>query len=217
MAVSLFNKILILFCAMIIFCHSANAYESSFPFPFEFGHSSDIYLDVKKPETKTTRQKNQAAMDLVIQRGIKRSPEAFVKYIKKNNYGAIKLLLDAGFDPNTCINANYPIYYAAKYDRRQIIYLLLESGANPNKDLTSPLRYAIKNKDFAAAKMLVDYGADVNYIDIVTNENLLLFALKKNQYEIFNLLYKNGGKIDGKTYRYIKKKRLEKKIGIYLD
>ena len=69
---------------MVFICHGANAYETSFPFPFEFGHSSDIYLETRKIETKETRQKSQIAQDLLIDKGIKKTPEAFVKYIKKN-------------------------------------------------------------------------------------------------------------------------------------
>ena len=217
MADLLFKKLIIILCAMVFICHGANAYETSFPFPFEFGHSSDIYLETRKIETKETRQKSQIAQDLLIDKGIKKTPEAFVKYIKKNDYRAVKLLLDAGFDPNTCVYANYLIYYAAKYNRNQILYLLLENGADPNKDLNSPLRIAIKRKDYACAKMLIDYGANVNYRDGFSNETLTLTALKKKQYAIFHLLVKNGAKLDDATYYYIKKKKLEDKIGFYLD
>ncbi len=218
MAGLLFNKkTLLLICALAFFCLSAEAYESSFPFPFEFGHSSDIYLKVKNPPTKETRQQNQAAIDLLREKGISRSPQMFVKYIKKNNTEAIKLLLDAGFDPNTNINANFPIYYASRYYSRDIIYILLKAGADPNKDFASPIRYAILKKDYDTVRLLIDYGGDVNYEEPVMLETLLYTALKKKQYDIASLLIQSGAKIDRKSYLKIKKKKLESKLGIVLD
>lgn len=202
---------------MAVFCHSAYSYESSFPFPFEFGHSSDIYFTPQKKETKEIKQEVQAANDLLSEMKISKSPNDFVKYIKKNEAGKIKLLLEAGFDPNTNINASFPLYYAAKYNRKQIIYMLLEKGANPNKDLTSPMRFTILHKDWDSTKALIDAGGNVNYLDMMTDESLLYTALKKKQYEIAMLLLNKGAKIDKKTYLLIKRKKLEPKLGIMLN
>lgn len=218
MAGLLFNKkLLLVVCALLFFTMGANAYESSFPFPFEFGHSSDIYLNVKNKETKEIRQERQAAIDLINEAGISRNPMEFIRYIKKNDLKAIKLLLDAGFNPNTAINANYPVYYAAKYDKKQVMYLLLKAGANPNKDLSSPLRFAILNKNYDMANMLIEYGANVNYEDLWKDETLLYTALKKKQYDIAALLIKNGAKVDVKSFNYIKKKKLENKLMMVLN
>lgn len=194
-----------------------SAYESSFPFPFEFGHSSDIYLDIKKPETKQTRQERQAAEDLLVQFGISKSPNAFVKYIKDDNLKAVQLLLDAGFNPNTSINANYPLYYAARYNRSRIINLLLEKGADPNKDFTSPLRFTILHKDYNSSKLLLDKGANPNYRDALTDESLLYTALKKKQYDIARLLIESGAKQDRRSYQYISKKKLGARLGVIVD
>ena len=211
------KKNLYVVCALLFFTLSASAYESSFPFPFEFGHSSDIYLNVKKPETKEIRQERQSAIDIINEQGISRNPMEFIKYIKKNDLRAIKLLLDAGFNPNSAINANYPVYYAAKYNKRQVMYLLLQAGANPNKDLSSPLRFAILHKNYDMANMLIDYGADINYEDNWSNETLLYTALKKKQYDIAALLIKKGARIDIRSFNYIKKKKLENKLMTVLN
>ncbi len=211
------KNLTVVFLALLFTSSSGYCYESSFPFPFEFGHSSDIYLDVKKPETKADRVQNQAARDILRERGINTSPEDFLKYIKQDDVGLIKLILDAGFDPNACINGNYAIYWAAKYNRKQIAYLLLEKGASPNNDMNSCLRPAILNKDYEFAKILIDHGANVNYVDTFSTESLLYTALKKKQYDIARLLLKSGAKIDADSYKYIKKKDLERKIGIFVD
>ena len=218
MAGLLFNKkVLFAVCTLLFYTMGANAYESSFPFPFEFGHSSDIYLNIKKPETKEIRQERQAAIDIINELGISRNPMEIIKYIKKNDTRAIKLLLDAGFNPNSAINANYPVYYAAKYDKKQVMYLLLKAGADPNKDLSSPFRFAILNENYDMAHLLIDYGADINFEDTWKDETLLYTALKKKQYDIAALLIKKGAKIDMKSFDYIKKKKLENKLMMVLN
>lgn len=218
MADLLFNRLKgfwLIFLALVI--NPCYAFESSFPFPFEFGHSSDIYLDVKKPVTKEVRQQRQVAEETLNQLGISKSPEAFVKYIKADDVRSIKLLLDAGFDPNTSINANYPIYYASRYNRPKIIYLLLEAGADPNRDFTSPVRFTILHKDYNSTKSLLDKGANPNYTDALTDETLLYTSLKKKQYDISRLLIESGAKQDRKSYNYISKKHLEERLGVTLN
>lgn len=217
MADLLFNKkLFITVCALVVLNLSVNAYESSFPFPFEFGHSSDIYLNVKQP-TKQMRKENQAAIDLLREKGISRSPKDFIKYIKKNNIEAVTLLLNAGFDPNTSIYTDYPVHIAAKYKKRKILYLLLKAGADPNKGFYSPLQKAVLNKDFETADLLIDFGADVNFEDGWRDETVLYSSLKKRQYDITKLLLKNNVKIDRKSYMFIKKKKLEKTLGTVLN
>ena len=214
MADLLFKKRIFIIALLLIFTKSAYSYESSFPFPFEFGHSSDIYLDIKKPETKQTRQENQFAVELIEAKGIQKSPEAFLKYIKANNKEAIRLLLEAGFDPNQNINSNFPIYYAAKFNKPEIIEILLTKGANPNRDLTSPLRFTILHKDYFSSKILIEAGCNVNYRDMVSNETLLTTALKKKQYDIARLLVAKGAKVDMKSGEIISKRNLEKQLGL---
>ncbi len=214
MADLLFKKRILITALLLIFCKSAYSYESSFPFPFEFGHSSDIYLDVKKPETKKIRQQNQKAQELLEAKGIKRTPEDFVNYIKKNDKVAIALLLDAGFDPNQNINSSFPLYYAARYNRPEIIDLLISSGANPKKDLTSPVRFTILHKDYYSTKILLEAGADANYRDMTTNETLLYTALKKKEYDIARLLIQKGAKPDNESCRLISNKKLERQLGV---
>lgn len=217
MADLLSKKSIIICTILILSIQTGYSFESSFPFPFEFGHSSDIYFEPKKVETKQTRTQIQAARDILRERGIKNSPEDFLKYIKKNEIGLVKLMLDAGIDPDTFVNGNYVIYWAAKYNRRQISYLLLEKGANPNKDMNSPLRCAVLHGDYELAKILIDHNANLNYLDTFTNDTVLMTALKKKQYEIARLLIERGARVDGESYRLIKKKNLESKIGIFLD
>ena len=210
------TKILLIICTAVIFCCSADAFDD---FPFEFGHSSDIYLDLKKNAAyeKQKRRDLTEAKEILYEKGIKRSPDDFVKYIKKNDKEAIKLLLNAGFDPNMNIRANYPLYYASKYNKPEIVHILLKAGADPNKDFTSPLRFAILHKDYDMVHDLIDFDAKVNYTDMCFDETLLYTALKKKEYDIAMLLLNSGAKIDNRSYSLIKKKKLEEKLGIIVE
>ncbi|MCD8024292.1 MAG: ankyrin repeat domain-containing protein [Candidatus Gastranaerophilales bacterium] len=208
-------KIFFILCLVFI-CQSVQAFDSSFPFPFEFGHSSDIYLDVKK-ETKETRVKDREAEDILKARGIKNDPESFLKYIRKNDLESLKLILKAGFDPNKSINADFPIYYAARRNKTQVVYLLLENGADPNKGFSSPLRCAILEGDYNLAKTLIDHGANINFIDVLTDETILYTALKKKRYDIARILVEKGVKMDSDSYKIIKKRKLESTLGVYMN
>ena len=217
MADLLYKKLFIITFAAAITCHSAYAFESSFPFPFEFGHSSDIYLNVKTPNTKQERQDLQKANEILVQRGISKEPKEVMNYIKNNDFEKVDLVLKAGFDPNTSYNANYPIYYAVRYKRPEILKLLLDSGADIKMEVSGPLRDSIINNNYECAKLLIEYGADVNYYHGVLDEYVLYTALKKKEYGLARMMIEKGAKIDIKSYKEIKKKNLERKMGINID
>jgi len=216
MADSLFRKILITICTLAIFCTGAYCYESSFPFPFEFGHSSDIYLNVKKP-TKKQNADIQKANEILKERKISRSPDEIIKYIKKDEAEKIKLLINAGMDPNGTLFVNVPVYYAAKFNSFNTLKVLLDNGAKPEDSISSPLREALKRNHVECARLLVENGANVNYYDGMTDENVLYTALKNNHFELAKLMIEKGAQMDKKSYTIIKKKKLDKKYGLYVD
>ena len=201
---------------MVLTCHSAYSYESSFPFPFEFGHSSDIYLNVKKPLPKKMEDLERAN-EILKQKKISKSPQDILKYIKQDDAEKIKLLLDAGMDSNGQIYVNTPVYYAAKNNSSNVLKVLLENGADPNKDMSSPLEEVIKAGNSECAKLLVENGADINYYNGISDESMLFLALKKGEYELAKMILEKGAKPDQKSYRIIKKKKLDEKYGIYVD
>lgn len=193
---------------MVIFCHGAKAFETSFPFPFEFGHSSDIYLKKYEP-TKEENRKAQRAREILIENKIKTDPVSIIKYIRKNDLQKLSLIIDSGFSPNTLLNGNPPVYYSSRYNKPRVTYLLLRSGAKPNIDFYSPLKFAVEHKDYDIAKTLIEYGADVNYADRQRAETILYSALKTKQYELAKILIKNGAKMDIKSLNLIEKNNLQ--------
>lgn len=217
MAGLLYNKFFITLCTMVVLCHSAQGYESSFPFPFEFGHSSDIYLKVKPMSAKEENKNLQAANELLVQKGYSKEPAEVLNYIKRNNIEAVKLALDAGLSPNVTIYGTSALYYATKYKRYEILKLLFDNGANQQIEINSILKEAILNKDIDCAKLLIQNGADINYYDGIANETLLYTTLKKKEYEIARLLIENGAKVDERSGNFIKKNKLDMKCDISID
>jgi ankyrin repeat protein len=58
-----------------------------------------------------------------------------------------------------------PLLTATMFNRKELIKMLLEYGANPNINGPlnySPLYHAVCHNDFEIVKLLVDKGADVN-------------------------------------------------------
>jgi len=216
MAGLLFNRFFIVLCAMVVFCHSAHSYESSFPFPFEFGHSSDIYLKTNTT-TKDSNLKLQEANEALVQKGYSKDPVKVLKYIKQGNIEAVKLALDAGFSPNTPIFGSYPIYFATRYKQPEILKLLFERGAKQGLEINSLLREAILNNDSESAKTVIENGADVNFYEGLLDEYVLYTALKKKEYEVAKLMLQKGAKIDIKSYKKIKKNKLEETLGVSLE
>lgn len=117
----------------------------------------------------------------------------------------IKVMLDAGSKPDD----NYILYHAIvskSTNKFQLMKLLLDFGTNPNQEyklkfdsvteMCTPLRDAIwQSKDCELAKLLIDYGADVNYISKSNNDeswSLLDMAVRSGNEQMVQLLLENG-------------------------
>ncbi len=59
-----------------------------------------------------------------------------------------------------------PLHYAIDYDHMEIFKLLLENGADVNKEtmLLTPLMWAVRAGDLRKVKLLLEYGAEVNKV-----------------------------------------------------
>lgn len=92
----------------------------------------------------------------------------------------LSFLLESWKIDNTDLNDGLSL--AVQNGRRKIAELLLKNGANPNGIIEdevsygvaydeSYLNYSIKKKNEDIAKILIEYGADVNYEDKLHKEN----------------------------------------------
>lgn len=92
------------------------------------------------------------------------------RYCGDDKYSDIvKMLLEAGADPNTTDISGDPIICTASGSWcDKIVNLLIKSGANVNVNDSlgdSVLARAVKSGDDAVVKMLIDAGADTNWKD----------------------------------------------------
>lgn len=148
---------------------------------------------------------------------------ALADAVKNKNYEIIKLLIDYGADVNYICHqedVDIPILNKAILNdaSKEIVELLLNSGANVNSVRTLSKYTASKyysalcdavlmKKDYTIAKLLIGYGADVNYMQngsLVDTPLLNAAILNGASYELVELLLNSGA--DANSIRYLKKK-----------
>lgn len=145
---------------------------------------------------------------------IEKTTESFIKAIKKGDVEVVRLFLDAGMDPNVNYYNAYPIYYAVKANKNDIVELLLERGAHAGIGFEAPVLWALKNKNDDMAKLLIENGARINYTDYFTGKTLIYYAVKGKHYEVAKLMIERGVKIDRQTGQIIVKNNLQNKLDL---
>ena len=87
---------------------------------------------------------------------------SFCVSIAKGDFDTVKKLIERGADVNERSNGMTPAMYAAKYNRTEILKLLIDSGAN--------LKLRCTNKSYTAVKYAELHGA--NEAVAIIKENL---------------------------------------------
>jgi uncharacterized protein len=141
---------------------------------------------------------------------------ALVAAVQGNQLAAVKYLLAHGADPNawTRINLRVPIgatyspmYVAASQGNREILGYLKSHGANVNAEWTldrylsqTALGASIRAGDLQATQLLIECGADVNYVPLRGDMPLIQTVLAaKNNVELAQLLLRHGADPDVKN------------------
>lgn len=106
---------------------------------------------------------------------------ALFNAVYATNEKVVQLLIDAGSDLETMDDFSHtPLMLAACFGGIEVVKLLIENGANVNATmksnawLMSPLSFAIKHQNYDIAKLMVDYGADM---DIIVGDNETIWDL----------------------------------------
>jgi hypothetical protein len=94
-----------------------------------------------------TEKMSQEIRDLLKEKKLSPTIACMVEQIKVGNTDNVNLLLRAKVNPNEHYYADYPIYYAAKYNKFDILNLLYENNAKLDRGFNSELFEAVKNKN----------------------------------------------------------------------
>lgn len=120
--------------------------------------------------------------------------------VDENKIEAARLLIERGADLTVCAFSFTPLTTAATYGFLEILTSLLDAGADPNYCDPRPnmdyfpLKMACNRSQPAAARMLVERGADVNKAD--QSGYTPIMYLKSGDVELARFLVEHGADIN---------------------
>ena len=124
----------------------------------------------------------------------------FIWAIAEKCEDIVKCLILQGIDVNLAPEESphpnlIPINLSVHRGFLKISQCLLQNGAIVNlTTCTPPIFFAIQNRSNDMLKLLINYGADTNIVDIDSTDTPLVFALKLKEWAIVKLLIVHGAK-----------------------
>ncbi len=127
----------------------------------------------------------------------------------KGDVECVRELLKRGMNPNIKDRRGWtPLHYAVKAGHYDIVWLLLDYGANPNTRVgdgtgVTPLHLAVRNQNYDIAKLLLNAGAKPDARDEL-GKSPLHEAASSGNFLITHLLIERGANVnavdvDGRT------------------
>lgn len=114
---------------------------------------------------------------------------------KKNDYDAVKLLINKGANVNIVLYEYTPLIYACYNKNYKIIKLLIQNGANidykPKNDNNPALLYAISMNLTEIYNFLINNGANI-FIKNNKDQTSLMLACNINKLNLVKYLINNG-------------------------
>lgn len=117
---------------------------------------------------------------------------------EKNHVDVVRRLLACGIPPNIAGPDGTALVEAARNGHEDVILALLAGGADIDSDEgygLTPLHTAVKFKQTAAVRILLDHNADVNKVG--DKGSALGHAVELGEEEIVNMLLSKGALVDG--------------------
>ena len=117
----------------------------------------------------------------------------------KGDVSLVESLLQKGV-PVDCVDRHYltALFYAAAFNRTDVIRLLLQKGADVNKrdwNGETPVHYAAITNSTEAIAMLIKHGASIS-ITNYEGDTPVHFAALNNSTEVIAMLIKHGASIN---------------------
>jgi hypothetical protein len=116
----------------------------------------------------------------------------FVNSANRDTLEQVRFLLSRG--AKATVRGNFPLYIAVQYDWMDMVRLLLENGAKPERAELGT--YAMNRENYEMMNLLIKHGYDINY-----NKGILLRHYLYRSHEAVIYLIYNGIKPD---YLFIK-------------
>ena len=127
--------------------------------------------------------------------------KAFKEAIRTNDHGLIYQLVKQvninGTDRHCSSPMESPLLYAISLRKHQMVGILLQNGADPNKEMggITPLCSACSQGVREVVQMLISEGADINKEDR-QGATPLYIAISKNNLELANILVQKGADVN---------------------
>jgi ankyrin repeat protein len=146
----------------------------------------------------------------------KQSDEEFYAAVTEGKYETVTQYFEKGYKPNDKLEN--PLLIAAGNNDTVMITLLLENGVNPNilYENQSLLQWAIKLKDIKLIELLINTGADVNFVN-PGGYSVFAYAISSLSDEDLNIFLENGlnpmgrSKLNNKEVSFLEDLMHEKK------
>ena len=152
---------------------------------YQFGNIELIKLLLKYGADKSVMSKS----------GQEKFGSPLLTAVQSNNLKLVGLVLKNGGEEQINIKDNYgntPLSVAIINNNKEMIKLLLEYGARPDKDnLNDSLLFSCEKNDIEVAKLLLEFGADPN-IKNNFDKTPLYWACDNNNIELVKLLLEHG-------------------------
>eukprot|EP00754_Rhynchopus_humris_P045212 Rhum_TRINITY_DN4707_c0_g1::Rhum_TRINITY_DN4707_c0_g1_i1::g.15441::m.15441 len=124
---------------------------------------------------------------------------ALLTAVRRGDVTACKSLIGKGFDVNS--DAMLPMYHAATAGHLEVVRILIDAGANVNKQHLgyTPLSQAALNGRISVMKLLLEHGADVDY-DTLGQSALIRACADTSDTAAIECLLDNGANVH-KTHK----------------
>jgi uncharacterized protein len=123
--------------------------------------------------------------------------EDFREAINAKNWNLLRIIIQNNGD----INLDNLLLEAIGNGSPSFVNILLELGANPNKDFGNPLFLAVKNNKPDVLRSLIKHGGNPNLIADPDGDSLLIHAVYEESIELVQILIEAGSNLKARNER----------------